>query len=211
MKKGFLIFLFPILLQAQWVDEMYSPKVQPRTMLGGHASYFRISLHNFEEIYSNKWGESFGGFVGVRAFGAHYITFKYGNFQQSGTSGIHPPTGEDLKNAQWTEQWYKFGLRIHPPVERKWGSYYGFGLGFYDVKEAEPISIFQTVGESKENEQAMGTGFYLEIGIDYFIMNKLAAFFEMEISSGGTRGRSSFEAMSVGGWLFSVGVSYWPF
>ena len=150
--------------------------------------------------------------MGVRVFGAHYVALKYGMFQKGGKSGIYPPTGDDMRNARWKEQWYKIGLRIHPTVEKKWGSYYGFGLGFYNVQEKEPFSIFKKVGEGgDEAVQEMGTGFYLELGIDYFLMNKLAAFFEIEISSGGSRGRSSFEAMSVGGWLFSAGVSYWPF
>ncbi|MBN1480350.1 outer membrane beta-barrel protein [candidate division KSB1 bacterium] len=206
-----IIILFPLLLHAQWVEDTYRPQVQPRAMFGAKASYFRISLHNFEDIYTNKWGESFGAFAGIRAFGAHYVMVKYGNFQQNGKSGTHAPSGQDLKNARWNEHWYKIGLRIHPPIEQKWGSYYGFGIGFYDVQEVEPISIFRTVGEQNDSDQAMGTGFYLELGIDYLMMQKLATFFQVEISSGGSRGRSGFEALSVGGWLFSLGVIFWPF
>jgi hypothetical protein len=208
--KVHLILFFPALLFAQWSDNIATPVVQPSAMLGGQASYFRISVHNFEDVYTSRWGENAGGFAGVRVFGAHYVTFKYGMFQKSGKSGIHPASGEDMQNAQWDEKWYKVGLRIHPAVEKKWGSYYGFGLGFFDVNEVEPFAIFQKIGED-QSSSGMGTGFYLELGVDYFIMQKLSAFFEMEISSGGTRGRSSFEAMSVGGWLFSLGLSYWPF
>lgn len=211
MIKYFLFLLFPLFLSAQWVDDMNKAPVQPRTMLGGQASYFRISVHNFEDIYAGRWGESFGGFAGVRAFGAHYITLKYGTFSKGGKSGIHPPTGLRLENARWNEHWYKIGLRIHPPIENKWGSYYGFGLGFYQVQEQEPLSIFQTMREQGSNTESGGTGFYLELGVDYMIINNVAAFFELEISSGGTRGRSSFEAMSVGGWLLSLGLIVWPF
>ncbi|MBN1559279.1 outer membrane beta-barrel protein [candidate division KSB1 bacterium] len=208
--KFHMILMFPALLFAQWNDATVAPAAQPRALLGGQASYFRISVHNFEDVYASRWGESGGGFAGVRVFGAHYATFKYGVYRQGGKTGIHPTTGEEMQNAQWDEKWYKIGLRIHPAVEKKWGSYYGFGLGFFDVKEAEPFSIFQKIGEGS-GDPGMGTGFYLELGVDYFIMQRLAAFFEMEISSGGTRGRSSFEAMSVGGWLFSLGLSWWPF
>jgi len=102
-------------------------------------------------------------------------------------------------------------LRIHPPVEKKWSSYYGFGLGFYNVQENEPLSIFQKIGQASQSTDSGGTGFFFELGIDYFVVEKLAAFFEIEIASGGSRGRSSFEAMSVGGWLFSLGVTFWPF
>ncbi len=210
MKKLLFILLMPVLLYAQWVDEIYKPTVLPRTMIGGQASYFRVSIHNFEDIYSDRWGGSGGAFAGVRAFGAHYITLKYGTFAKDGKNGIHEPTGLDLKNARWQEEWYKLGLRIHPQIENKWGSYYGFGLGFYNVQEKEPLSIFKTFGENGNNKSG-GTGFYLEIGVDYLIWDRMTAFFEMEISSGGSRGRASYEAMSVGGWLFSLGLTIWPF
>ncbi|MBN1464677.1 outer membrane beta-barrel protein [candidate division KSB1 bacterium] len=209
--KLYLILFLPGLVFAQWSEDMTAPRIQPRAMVGGQTSYFRISVHNFEDVYSSRWGASYGGFAGVRVFGAHYVTCKYGAFQKGGKSGAPAPAGEELQNAQWDEQWYKVGLRIHPTVEKKWGSYYGFGLGFFAVEEVEPISIFKPIGDGGTSDQDGGTGFYLEVGIDYFILRKLAAFFELEISSGGTRGRSSFEAMSVGGWLFSCGLSYWPF
>ncbi len=210
MKKLLFIILMPILLQAQWTDELYKPTVLPRTMVGGQASYFRVSIHNFEDIYSGRWGESLGAFAGIRAFGAHYITFKYGAFEKGGKNKVHQPSGLNLQMANWQEEWLKIGLRIHPQIEKKWGSYYGFGLGFYQVKEVEPISIFQTIGE-KKNGDSIGTGFYLELGVDYLIWDRLAAFLEMEISSGGSRGRAGYEAMSVGGWLFSLGITVWPF
>lgn len=213
MTRTLLLLLLPAFVQAQWVDERNMPEIQPRLLLGGNASLFRISVHNFTDVYASHWGESYGGFAGLRAFGAHYITFKYGDFQQSGKSNdsIAPQSGRPLQDARWREQWYKIGLRIHPPVERRVGSYYGFGLGFYNSSEVDSLSVFQTVGQAKPTSDNSGTGFYLEIGIDYFVHKKMAAFFEVEISSGGTRGRSSFEAMSVGGWLLSVGVSVWPF
>lgn len=209
--KLFTILFFPLLLHAQWAEDLYHHKIQPRVFLGAQASYFRISLDNFDEIYAGKWGESFGGFGGVRAFGAHYITVKYGSFQQAGKSGTRLAGGQNLKEAHWNEQWYKIGLRIHPPIERNWGSYYGFGIGFFDVQEVEPLSIFKKMKEQNNSDQSMGTGFYLELGIDYLVIEKVAAFFEVEVSSGGARGRSGFEAMSVGGWLFSVGAIFWPF
>ncbi len=211
MKKAMFILLLPLFAHAQWVDDMDQPAYQPRTIMGGHGSLFRISLQDFEQIYSSRWGESFGAFAGIRVFGAHYITFKYGHFEKNGKSGIHAPSGLDLKDARWQENWYKLGLRIHPQIEKKWGSYYGFGLGFYDVQEVEPLSVFQPIGENTSASESGGTGFYLELGIEYLLMKKGAAFFEIEIASGGSRGRSSFEAMSVGGWLFSVGIIAWPF
>jgi len=206
-----LFLLIPILAQGQWEESYLSPAEPPRFMTGGHLSTFRISLQNFENVYADRWGPSYGGFVGVRAFGAHYITFKYGQFQKGGKEGIHEPSGEDLTNALWQQHWYKLGLRIHPMPEHKLGSYYGFGIGLFNTKEAEPISVFETIVESDEKKANVGTGIYLELGIDYFFTEKVAAFFDLEVSSGGTRGRSTFEAMSIGGWLLSIGISYYPF
>lgn len=204
-----LLFFLPLAVFAQWDSYEYNPQVQPRMMLGGDIAMFRISLSDFEDVYTNRWGESLGAFVGVRAFGAHYITFKYGMFQKDGRTGLHPVTGQNLQDARWNEQWYKLGLRIHPPVEQKWGSYYGFGIAAYDVEETEGLSVFD---QRQNNEQSeLGTGFYLEVGVDYFVFEKMALFFDIEIASGGVRGKSGFEAMSVGGWRFAGGVSFWPF
>ncbi len=208
--KTILLFivLMTTIAAAQWETYEYR-QVQPRMMLGGQIALFRISLSDFEEIYTSRWGESFGGFLGVRAFGAHYITFKYGSFQKNGRTGKHPETGRDLQDARWNEQWYKLGLRVHPTVENRWGSYYGFGIAAYDITETEELSIFDKSTTEDENE--LGTGFYLEAGFDYFMHEKIALFFDIEIASGGVRGTSGFEAMSVGGWKFAGGISFWPF
>ena len=203
--------LCPLALNAQWAEDYYQPAVQPRVYLGGDAAAFRISLRNFTDVYESKWGESYGAFLGVRAFGSHYIAARYGAFDQTGKDGIQTSTGANLAEARWQEQWLKLGLRIHSPAEKRWGSYYGFGLGFFRVDEKDPISVFDIQAPQRESSDGVGSGFYMEFGIDYFIFEKLAAFFDIEVSSGGTRGRSSFEAMSVGGWRFSIGLMAWPF
>ncbi len=203
-----LTLALPTALKAQWDSYQSQEKIQPRLMLGGGMAMFRISLSDFEQVYTSRWGESYGGFVGVRAFGAHYITFKYGSFQKSGRSGVDPMTGKNLQNAKWDEQWYKLGLRIHPPVEQKWGSYYGFGIAAYDISEVQGVSVFD---DTAHDNSGLGTGFYLEVGIDYFMYKKASLFFDMEIASGGMQGKTGFEAMSVGGWKFTGGVSFWPF
>ena len=207
----FLISIFPLISFGQWAEDYYQPVVQPRFYVGGDAAAFRISLRSFKDVYENKWNDSYGGFIGVRAFGSHYVMARYGVFEQVGKQGIHLPTGANMADARWEENWVKLGLRIHPPAEKKWGSYYGFGLGFYNVMEKEPISVFDIEAPQKESPEGTGSGFYLEFGIDYFVFSKLSAFFDVEVSSGGTRGRSSFEAMSVGGWRFSAGIVVWPF
>lgn len=206
-----MIALLPLVLHAQWAGDYYKPRSMPRVYFGADAAAFRISLSNFENVYTNRWGQSYGGFLGVRAFGAHYVTAKYGGFYKSGKEGVQPSTGANLKNAGWQEQWLKIGLRIHPEPTNKLGSYYGFGLGFFRINEAESISVFNVRGPQTQSNNSVGSGFYLEFGVDYFVIDKLTAFFDVEVASGGTKSRTSFEAMSVGGWRFSAGLAFWPF
>lgn len=179
---------------------------QPRITLGGSAAQFRISLDEFENIYESRWGASYGGFVGVRVFSAHYALLKYSTFQKAGKKGIHSQSGLDLRNAKWDERWYSIGLRVHPPILRKIQSYYGFGVAFFDVDEQPGLSVFQD-----QDENGLGSGFYLELGLEYFPVEKASAFFEFEVASGGTRGKTGFEAFSVGGYRFALGLTLWPF
>ena len=181
--------------------------IQPNFMLGGSASQFRISLADFENVYDGRWGPSYGGFAGVRVFSAHYAVLKYGTFQRDGKTGTHESSGLDLKNAHWDEKWYSVGLRIHPPIATKVQSYYGFGLSFFDVNEVEGLSVF----DSNSRNSGLGSGFYMELGLEYFPISRVATFFEMQIASGGVRGKTGFEAMSVGGFRFALGISIYPF
>ena len=213
MKKILLLIiaLSPLVLHAQWVEDYYQPRSMPRVYIGADAAVFRISLNNFEDVYTNRWGASYGAFLGVRAFGAHYIAARYGVFQKSGKDGLQPSSGADLKNASWQEQWLKIGLRIHQEPTNKLSSYYGFGIGFFSINEAEPISVFNARSPQKNSNDGVGSGFYMEFGMDYFVVKTITAFFDLEVSSGGTKSRTSFEAMSIGGWRFSAGLAFWPF
>ncbi|MBN2413601.1 outer membrane beta-barrel protein [candidate division KSB1 bacterium] len=180
----------------------------PRIMTGGDIGLFRISLDQFEEVYTNRWGTSYGGFAGVRFLGGYYIVGKYGQFEKSGKQGAHKDTGYNLQNASWQEKWYQVGLRVHPPIVKKFNSYYGFGLSFFNVDEVDSLSVFSTQNGNSQNET--GSGFYMELGLEYFPTEMLAAFFQFEISSGGIRGKTGFEAMSIGGYRLTAGISLWP-
>ncbi len=188
---------------------------QPRVSFGGDAAFFRISFDDFDEIYSNKWGGSVGAFASARFYRSYYAVFKYGQFSKSGKSGTYKDTDFNLENAKWDEKWYKIGVRVHPPIDSKFSSYYGFGIGFFDVKEAVDISIF-TVDETAtsikaEADNDLGSGFYLELGIEYFPVPFMAIYGEFDISSGSYNGRPGFEATSVGGYRLSAGIAIYPF
>lgn len=202
------LFFFLLLASSQPGRAQGGYFYQPRIFLGGDVAYFRISLDNFERVYVNRWGESMGGFVGVRAFGGNHVIFKYHTFEQQGRNeGRHPQSDLALKDAHWHEEMYLIGLRLHPPITRKFHSYYGFGVAFLKVIEKENLSVFNSTAQSDD----LGSGFYLDLGLEYFPWERVAAFFEMEISSGGIRGKTGFESMSVGGFRFALGVCFWPF
>jgi hypothetical protein len=205
--SGILLFL-SLFAQSGYaqLDYLYS---EPRLMTGGGVAMFRISLDDFESLYSNRWGESYGGFIGVRFYSSYYLNLKYNTFQQSGKSGTDAQTGFDLSNAKWSERWYAIGIRVHPPITRTLNSYYGFGIVFYDVDEAGELSIFKQRNTEKADE--FGNGFFLELGVEYLLIKQLGLYLEMEISSGGIRGRTGFEGFSIGGFRFALGLVAFPF
>ena len=180
---------------------------QPQVTLGGSVALFRISLDDFENIYTNRVGVSYGGFAGARLYSSYYALFKYRSFRKNGKEGTHPQSGLNLQNARWDEKWMSLGLRVQPPITNKFHNYYGFGVAFFQVDEVPGIAVYQ---QDDDNDD-LGTGFYLEMGLAYFPIEKLSTFFEIEIASGGVRGKTGFEAFSVGGYRFAVGISFWPF
>ncbi len=204
-----IVFLLTTLLPSfSWTQ--YAPafkKAQlPRIMFGGDVALFRISLDEFDSIYKNRWGTSYAGYAGVRIYSTYYATFKYGSFQKDGKTGVHKESGHPLQNAHWDERWYKIGARVHPMPERQWNSYYGFGFAFYDVDENQPVAVFEK-SETKE----LGTGFYMDLGLEYYVREWAALYFELGISSGGMQERIGFEAMSIGGYRFALGLTVLPF
>jgi len=200
-----LILILPALAHSQYAPAFQKPHL-PRVMLGGDAAMFRISLDEFDTIYKSRWGTSYAGYVGVRVYSTYYAAFKYGSFQKEGKSGLHDESGQPLQNAHWNERWYKIGARVHPMPERQWNSYYGFGFAFYDVDENQPVAVFE---KSKTDE--LGTGFYMDLGLEYYLRKWAALYFELGISSGGMQGRTGFEAMSIGGYRFALGLTLLPF
>ena len=205
----FLVGIFLFVLAVRPGLAQYGSYYQPRIILGASAAQFRISLDTFENVYQDRWGASYGGCVGIRAFSAHYVMLKYGTFEKNGKDGFHPVSGLDLKNAHWNEKWYSIGLRISPPIMHKTHSYYGFGISFFDVDEIENLSVFNQ--SSQNNDDGLGSGFYLEIGVEYFPIKRVAVFVEMQIASGGMKGKTGFEAMSIGGFKIALGMTIFPF
>ncbi len=204
MRPIVLFFLLLISLAVGLQAQSFSAFSQPRFFAGGSGGLFRISLDDFTSIYTSRWGVSPGGAAGVRVYKNNYLVGKYRTFNKNGKpSGIAPHSGLSLSQADWHEQWIAVGVRIQPPLESRGNSYYGFGAVFYRVEEDENLSLFDMQNEENRNT---GSGFYLELGLQYFLHPRTAGFFEMEIASGGIRGRTGFEGFSVGGFRFALGL-----
>ena len=208
MKKiffmGFMVFIVSNSF-AQSYYYYYSPKMS----VGSSGALFRISHDGFDDVYTSRYGLSNGFHLGWNAYKSHFLMAKVRFFEKSGKSGLHPVSGLDLNDAVWQERWYTIGLRVQPTITSKRSAYYGFGVAFYDVDETDQLSLFETSNTQSSDE--LGSGFYLELGFQYFLIEKSALFFEVEIASGGIRGRSGFEALSVGGFRYALGISFFPF
>ena len=210
-----IFFLFVLLClisppESRAQDYIY---YHPRIMLGASTAAFRISIDNFESIYTNRWGWSHSGFAGVRVYSRYYVTVKHSVFKKHGKEGTKDQTGPELGRAQWDERWTSVGLRIHPPITRKYNSYYGFGVAFFRAEETAGLSIIDN--ETDHSIVSKSSGIYLELGLEYFPIEKAAVFFEIEVASARVRksitGITGFEATSIGGFRFALGVSFWPF
>ncbi len=198
-----LLFLIMLPLESQAQPFVY---YQPRVFASASAGLFRISLDDFEDVYTDRWGLSYGGAAGVRVYSTYYVIGKVREFKKGGKSGSAPGTGLSLSDARWEERWYNVGVRVHPPITDRFSSFYGFGMVFYDIDEHADTSVFR-----EEGDDEVGNGLYLELGIEYFFHRKISSWFETEISSGGVRGRTGYEAFSVGGFRFALGLSVYPF
>ena len=205
--KRTVIFILSLMLGtagAQFLDYY-----QPQVFAGAGAGVFRISLENFKSVYTDRWGPILNGHAGVRFFKAYYAMARYQRFEKNGRKGLHEETGYALKDAAWHETQLDFGLRIHPPFVKKANSYYGFGVVFYHIKEQPNLSVFTS--HYGPPDSGWGNGFYLEFGLEYCPYPAASLFFETEISSGGLHGRTGFEAFSVGGFCFALGLHVYPF
>jgi hypothetical protein len=207
MHKSFTACL--LLLTFQVSSAQLYGYFQPSALCGASTGFFRISLDHFKDVYTDRWGPIYCGHAGFRFYKGYYLLTKYQNFSRPGKEGLHPETGLYLKNARWNEQVLNIGLRIHPPVIKRAGSYYGFGVVFYHIDEKTDLSVFTSTFSKPQS--GWGNGFFLDMGIEYFFYQQIAAFVEMEVSSGGLHGRTGFEAFSVGGFKFVAGITLYPF
>lgn len=198
-----LIYIFLILGSTAFAQapDWFSDPTPPRMVIGGDAGLFRISHWDFKDLYQDRWGPSYSVFAGVRVYSFYYAAFTYGSFEKEGKNDFSVINQNVTGHPHWQEKWYKIGVQIHPVINKKWGSFYGFGFAFYQINEKNP----------KLYSGDRGQGFYMDLGADYALHDMVSLYLKISISSGGESDRSGFESQSIGGYRFALGLSIWPF
>ncbi|MFZ5517159.1 MAG: hypothetical protein ACOY90_11005 [Candidatus Zhuqueibacterota bacterium] len=207
MNRKLTLFMFMLMsclvTSAGWTqDWIFSP--MPRVITGGTVGYFRVSLDNFNDLYSSRWDTYYSGQVSVRFYHSTYASFQYATFTTAGKTVT--VEGANLTGqADWQETFMNIGLRRYSDTNRKWRFFTGVGFIFIDIEEAAGISIF--ANKNSTDTRTKGSGFYLEIGGDYRFIPHAAIGWEIEANSAGEGGNPGFAGSNLGGLAFQVGLS----
>ena len=176
----------------------------PRIIVGGSAGYFRISLDDFDNVYSSRWNYIYSGDLNIRVYRSTFLSIQYAKYNNEKAKNILEIKNNSQKKPNWQEEFLNLGIRWYSTSRGKWNFYTGFGFNFVTIKEEPEFSVFFDNGSKKRQ----GKGLYLEIGTNYIIISPVALSMEFEISSIGEAGYPGFIGHSIGGYTFLVGVDF---
>jgi len=174
-----------------------------RLIIGGNAGIFRISYEGFSRIYDERSGMSPGATALVKIRPPYYVVVKYHQFEKDAKIIVNNIV---VDTQEWQEKWYNLGLRYVSYGERRLVSHFGFGFAFFKIDESGPVSVF-----GRQPGKRDAGGFFLDAGLEYRFRKYASLGAEFEITSAGIGGTSGFEASSVGGYLFSLGLNWFVF
>jgi hypothetical protein len=198
-----IVFLFLIILISTNPVKAWHSFSLPRIIAGGGAGFFRISLDNFNNLYTSKWGGIYSGHANLRFYRSNYLSIQYEKYKNDkANEEITSPI-----NPVWEETFYNVGVRWYSETTRKWNFYTTIGLTFTKIKEQAGTSLFPESNESSDNKD--GRGFFAEFGANYTIFPHAAFFIEMEVSSVGEGGVPAIAKHSVGGFAFQAGLDFY--
>ncbi len=205
-KKYFTIgiIVFTIFILQTTSAFSWSSFVLPRFIGGVSAGYFRISLDDYNEVYSSRWNETYGAHFNVRFYKSTFVTIQYSQYQNDNIRQSIQMSHNIPNNAKWDQKIYNIGIRWYSDSLGKWNFYSGFGLTFIDISEPEGISVFENV-TADDND---GSGFFIELGFEYIVLPHVSVGFEFEASSAGEGGTPGFVGHSIGGYTFQLGTSF---
>lgn len=179
--------------------------IQNRFSIGGDLGLFRISHEDFSKVYGGRLGITWSGRAFIRVSTPYNIIFKYRQFSKSND---YQENGTTLP-LEWHQKFYNVGVRYMAASREGMTNYFSFGFTFISIEEKGGRSIFIS-GNEAEREKSP-SGFFLDIGLEYRLRPRFSLITELEISSAGLEGKSSFEGSSVGGFYFAVGLAYFIF
>lgn len=192
-----LLFASATIVSAQGLDDNVS-----RLILGGGGGVFRINHDDFSPIYASRSGLIPSAYALIKIKAPYNIVVKYRRFEKEKLRVIN----NDQARLTWEQRFVNFGLRYTSYTERRFTQFFGFGVSLMNIEESGPLAVASPNGGTRD-----ATGFYLELGGDYRIVQRAGLFFEIELSSAGIEGKGGFEGTSVGGYYFGAGLNIFLF
>jgi len=175
----------------------------PRVIAGGGVGYFRISLGDFNSLYTSKWDGIYTGHANIRFYGANYLTVQYAKYKNDNAKQENDNSGIPV----WEETFYNIGIRWYSESSRRWNFFTALGFTFTKIKEQSGLSVLSNSNENSDSKD--GRGFFLEAGANYTIFPHAALFMEIEVSSVGQGGTPAIAKHSLGGFAFQVGLDFY--
>lgn len=190
--------VFPLSSPAQVFD-------YAKIRLGVNGGIFRISVDKYPDFYGGRVGYPFGGAVSYAISPSFHITLQGKQYQK--TSTIYDKQEGKNLNRVWQERWIGLGIQQYSiSFNEKMRSYLGFGLAFFFIEEKKDGNFLSRLGYG--NGKIQPTGFYLSVGFERFLLERVTLGFEIELSSAGVGKGGGLEAQSIGGIYAGIGLNW---
>lgn len=199
------LFLGPVTVFGQIPQE---PE-RPRLTVGATGGMFRISHDQFDDSFKSKWGPAWGAHAVVRLSNRYHVVAKYKRYVKSEDITLD----QQRLEIDWQQQWINLGLRFSGSSADRITSSLGFGLAFFSATGNSVNQVLRGNARSPQylESEKSATGFFLDLGVNIPLHKLVALLVELELSSASPEGGGGFEATSIGGVFFGVGVNIFPF
>ncbi len=173
--------------------------------LGVNGGIFRISVDKYPDFYGSRVGYPFGGSVSYAISPSFHITLQAKQYQKAATK--YDNSERKNLNRVWRERWIGLGIQQYSiSFNEKMRSYLGFGLAFFFIEEKKEGNFLSRLGYG--NGKIQPTGFYLSVGFERFLLERVTLGLEIELSSAGVGKGGGLEAQSIGGIYAGIGLNW---
>ncbi len=192
-----LLFLCPVFLSAQIRT---SPKIQ----IGIQGGAFRISIDQFDRYYGNRFAFPVGAQIGY-AISPSFQVMVRGKYFQKNHDYRDPETGQTRERI-WEQTWLELGIQQYSiSFSGTSRTFLGFGLAFFFINEKKDGDFLQQLGYRERSTRPRG--FYICVGYDHLIGERVTFSFEIELTSAGVKEGAGLAAQSVGGIFVGLGAN----